>query len=137
MFFFVGGISLLRGWVLRELVFRAHQRRRDDTKNKIFAFEGGNRPKNTVFRGKRHDNKILNVRILLSRNFVVIAQAPSPAGFDLGLRNRGVHSPRAQNLKFRAQNFDLHSSDPQRSGTPDFSARHQKHRKHLVFNMHP
>ena len=28
------------------------------------------------FRGKRHDNKILNVRILLSRNFVVITQAP-------------------------------------------------------------
>ena len=26
---------------------------------------------------------------------------------------------RAQNLKFRAQNFDLHRSDPQRSGTPD------------------
>ena len=32
--------------------------------------------KNAVFRGKRHDNKILNVQILLSRNFVVIAQAP-------------------------------------------------------------
>ena len=28
------------------------------------------------FCGKRHDDKILNVRILLSRNFVVIAQAP-------------------------------------------------------------
>ena len=31
---------------------------------------------NAVFRGKRHDNKILKVQILLSRNFVVIAQAP-------------------------------------------------------------
>ena len=30
--------------------------------------------KNTVFRGKRHDNKILTVQIVLSRNFVVIAQ---------------------------------------------------------------
>ena len=27
------------------------------------------------FRGKRHDNKILKVKILLSRNFVVMAQA--------------------------------------------------------------
>ena len=26
---------------------------------------------------------------------------------------------RAQNLKYRAQNFDLHRSDPQRSGTPN------------------
>ena len=33
---------------------------------------------NAVFfvRGKRHDNKILEVLILLSRNFVVIARAP-------------------------------------------------------------
>ena len=29
-----------------------------------------------VFCGKRHDNKILKVQILLSRNIVVIAQAP-------------------------------------------------------------
>ena len=29
------------------------------------------------FRGKRHNNKILKVQILLSRNFVVIAQAPA------------------------------------------------------------
>ena len=33
--------------------------------------------KNAGFRGKRHDNKILKVQILLSRNFVVIAQAPA------------------------------------------------------------
>ena len=52
------------------------QRRRDDNKNKIFAFEGGGGPwgprgtssKNACFRGKRHDNKILNVQLLLSRN---------------------------------------------------------------------
>ena len=31
---------------------------------------------NAIFRGKRHDNKILKVKILLSRNFVVMAQAP-------------------------------------------------------------
>ena len=39
-----------------------------------------NRPKHCFFfffRGKRHDNKILKMQILLSRNFVVIAQAPS------------------------------------------------------------
>ena len=32
---------------------------------------------NTVFHGKRHDNIILKVNILLSRNFVVMAQAPN------------------------------------------------------------
>ena len=32
---------------------------------------------NTILHGKRHDNKILKVKILLSRNFVVIAQAPT------------------------------------------------------------
>ena len=31
---------------------------------------------NAIFHGKRHDNKILKVKILLSRNFVVMAQAP-------------------------------------------------------------
>ena len=36
-------------------------------------------PKTLFFRGIRHDNKILKVQILLSRNFVVIAQAPSLA----------------------------------------------------------
>ena len=62
-----------------------NQRRRDDNKNKIFAFEGGGpwgqRGKSSknacfFFCGKRHDNKILKVQILLSRNFVVIAQGP-------------------------------------------------------------
>ena len=62
------------------------QRRRDDNKNKICAFEGGGpwgqrgkSSKNAAFRGKRHDNRILKVQILLSRNFVVIAQAPCGA----------------------------------------------------------
>ena len=32
---------------------------------------------NAIFHGKRHDNKILKVKILLSRNFVVMAQAPN------------------------------------------------------------
>ena len=32
---------------------------------------------NAVSRGKRRDNKILKVQILLSKNFVVIAQAPT------------------------------------------------------------
>ena len=54
-------------------------------KIKIAFFRGGggqggreeNGPKRYFFRGKRHDNKILKVNILLSRNFVVMAQAPS------------------------------------------------------------
>ena len=31
---------------------------------------------NAIFQGKRHDNKILKVKFLLSRHFVVMAQAP-------------------------------------------------------------
>ena len=53
-------------------------------KIKFSFFEGGGvlgqrekSPKTLFFfRGKRHDNKILKLQILLSRNFVVIAQAP-------------------------------------------------------------
>ena len=64
-----------------------YQRRQDDNKNKIFAFEGGGlggreerSSKNACFHGKRHDNRILKVEMLLSRNFVVIAQAPNLQG---------------------------------------------------------
>ena len=32
---------------------------------------------NAIFHGNRHDNKILKVKFLLSRNFVVMAQAPT------------------------------------------------------------
>ena len=60
------------------------QRKRDDNKNKIWRFSGGGVGRgaerkivqNAIFHGKRHDNKILKVKILLSRNFVVMAQAP-------------------------------------------------------------
>ena len=70
-----------------------------------------------------------------------------PPGFDLGLRSSGhlrlLCDPntcfvscgfrlqcggctsQAQNLKFRAQNFDLHRSDPQRSGTPKWQVLSQ------------
>ena len=34
---------------------------------------------NAIFHGKCHDNRILKVRILLSRNFVVMAKAPNQA----------------------------------------------------------
>ena len=64
-------------------MFEYTQRQRDDNKNKIFDFWGGEpwgqrgkSSQNAVFRGKRHDNKILKVQILLSKNVVVIAQAP-------------------------------------------------------------
>ena len=30
-----------------------------------------------IFHGKRHDNEISKVKLLLSRNFVVMAQAPN------------------------------------------------------------
>ena len=61
------------------------QRRRDDNKNKICGFEEGGgwvakrRLSKTLFffvHGKRLDSKILKVQNSLSRNFVVIAQAP-------------------------------------------------------------
>ena len=52
--------------------------------NKICTFEGGRDwwrrgklSKNAIVRGKRDNNRILKVQILLSRNLVVIAQAPS------------------------------------------------------------
>ena len=79
------------------------QRRRDDNKNNICVFEGGGpwgnlrekRPKRCFFflGGKRHDNKILKADILLSKNFVLIAQAPIVAQstqssmFDLRVRS--------------------------------------------------
>ena len=37
---------------------------------------GRNFVQNAIFHGKRHDDKILKVKILLSRNIVVMAQAP-------------------------------------------------------------
>ena len=60
------------------------QRRRDDNKIKFALLMGsgpwgqrGKSSKNAGFHGKRHANQILKVQTLLSRNFVVIAQAPS------------------------------------------------------------
>ena len=55
---------------------RKIQRQRDDNKNKIRSFEGGGIGaerkivQNDVYRGKRHDNKILKVTILLSRDLL-------------------------------------------------------------------
>ena len=67
-----------------------YQRKRDDNKNKICAFQGGlgreagrKIVQNAIFHGKRHDNKILKVKILLSSNFVVMAQAPKLARLGL------------------------------------------------------
>ena len=58
----------------------------ETTTKKSCAFEGGGpwgrrgkSSKNAVLRGKRHDNNILKVQIILSRNFVVIVQAPISA----------------------------------------------------------
>ena len=48
-------------------------------KNVFEGGVGGQRGKssqNAIFLGKRHDNQNLNLQMLLSRNVVVIAQAP-------------------------------------------------------------
>ena len=66
------------------------QRKRGDNRDKICAFQGGwaggqsgKSSKYAMFHEKRHDNKISNVKILLSRDFVVMAQAPSFASENL------------------------------------------------------
>ena len=48
------------------------------------------------FLGKRHDNKILKVQILLSRNFVVMVQAPKMRFF-FGGGGVNFRSPAALN----------------------------------------
>ena len=87
----------LRTFVFGDQLFALNQRKRDDNKNKICVFQGGGGwaggaerkiVQNAFFRGKRHDNKILNVRILLSRNFVVMAQAPTESGFQMVFFNQ-------------------------------------------------
>ena len=68
-------------------------------------------PKNAVFLGKRHDNKILKVQLTLLRNYVFIAQAPKyippppspdsgPNAFCRGGGGGGVYSeaPRCRNF---------------------------------------
>ena len=69
---------------MRMTGFNVTQRKRDDNKNKNCAFQvgvgrGAGREiiQNAIFHGKRHDKKNSKMKILLSRNFVVMAQAPS------------------------------------------------------------
>ena len=79
-------------------LFFSFKRRRDNNKMKFSLFEGACGAERKIvqnavffFRGKRHDNKILKVQILLSRKFVVIAQAPIFAGC---VFRRGVAFPK-------------------------------------------
>ena len=46
---------------------------------------------NAIFHGKRRDKKILKVKILLSRNFVVMAQAPTETNLHKLAPSRGGH----------------------------------------------
>ena len=98
------------------------------------------------FKGSPHSPR----RCTVVEYFVAMRMAATrigfsrPAGFDLGLRNSGHLrllresiscfvscgfrlqcggcTSRAQDLKLRAQNFDLHCRDPQHSGTPNVGA---------------
>ena len=47
---------------------------------------------NAIFHGKRHDNKILKAKLLLSRNVVVMAQAPAYKGVLDFQGRRGIAS---------------------------------------------
>ena len=81
---FLGFSQCFRDFPLSQPIERTYcQRKRDDNKNKICGFQGGvgrgaegKIVPNAIFHGKRHDKKILKVKMLLSRNFVVMAQAP-------------------------------------------------------------
>ena len=53
----------------------------------------GKSSNNACFRGKRRDNKILKVQILLSSNFVVIVQAPIFLGGAIALHQNGAFPP--------------------------------------------
>ena len=73
-------------------------------KNKICTFRGGGGGRgaerkivqNAIFHGRRHDNKILKVKILLSRNFVVMAQAPILTLFDMNAGGFQQNNERAR-----------------------------------------
>ena len=80
----IGAIPHFAAYRARIVRYPINRRRRDDNKIKFSLLRGGGpggqrgkSSKTLFFRGKRHDNKILKVKILLSRNFVVIAQAPN------------------------------------------------------------
>ena len=53
---------------------------------------------NAIFHGKRHDNKILKVNILLSKYFVVMAQAPTSYAFPKPFLTRMVELQTHPNL---------------------------------------
>ena len=59
--------------------------------------------KNAVVLGKRHENKILKVQISMSRNFVVIAQAPREALFGT------TSEKRASPAVLRGREFWIHA----------------------------
>ena len=65
------------------------QRRQDDNKNKHLAILRGGGigaerkiAQNAVILGKRHANEIMKVQVLLSRNLVVMTQAPTFIGLE-------------------------------------------------------
>ena len=72
--------------------------------------------KNAIFRGKRHDNKISKVQILLSRNFVVIAQAPISRGISVG---RGRNA--CPLLTFLLESCSVHAGGVERRNHSDQS----------------
>ena len=87
-------------------LFLLSQRRRDDNKNKILGFDGGGpwgqRGKSSqtlffFFRGKRHDNKILKVQILLSKNFVTGRMSETPTTDSLEV-TKGLSMAQAASL---------------------------------------
>ena len=93
-------LDSLSGTIRANRVICANRKFRESettVKIKFALFRGGgggqggreeNCPKR-YFHGKRHDNKISKVQILLSRNFVVMAQAPRNSS-DSGIATQGT-----------------------------------------------
>ena len=107
--------------------FVAGQRKRDDNKIKFALFRGGlgrgagrKIVQNATFYGKRHDNKILKVNILLSRNFVVMAQAPSRC---VALHNSGESLGKMGGPESRAPRRPRHPQRKPPLGTDRIKAR--------------
>ena len=83
----IGGVWGYRVVSMKWPKFVNFRRRRDDNKNRICGFEGGGQVgakrkivQDAFFCGKRHDNTILKVQIVLSRNLLLLRSLLNVSG---------------------------------------------------------